>query len=174
MKGQAAFAPATSPTLVTMPEPVSTFDHTLREIYDDISNRAYELFAQRGYQHGHHLEDWLRAQSEVIQTVPVEIADNDETMVVRAEVPGFTPENLEVKVEPSRLLIRGHAEKSAKRSIGKTIYTECQNSQSFRVVNLPTKINPDKVTANLQEGVLQVTLPKATSVRANKVEVKAA
>lgn len=171
---QAAFAPAASPTVITMPEPSSTFDHTLTEIYNAISNRAYELFAQRGYVHGQHFEDWLRAESELLQPVPVEITDNEEAFTVRAEVPGFVPKDLEVKVEPSRLLIRGESEKSKQRTSGKTIYSECQKNQIFRVVNLPTKVNPDKVTANVQDGVLHVTLPKSTTVRANRVEVKAA
>jgi HSP20 family protein len=174
MKGQAAFAPAASPTVITMPEPTSTFDHTLTDIYNAISNRAYELFAQRGYAHGHHFEDWLRAESELLQPVPVEITDNDEAFTLRAEVPGFAPKDLDVKVEPARLLIRGQSEKTKQRTAGKTIYSECQKSQIFRVVNLPTKVNPDKVTANVQDGVLQVTLPKATTVKANRVEVRAA
>ena len=174
MKAQTAFAPATSPTVITMPEPASTFDHSLREIYEDISSRAYELFAQRGYDHGHHFEDWVRAESEILQPVPVEIADDDESLIVRAEVPGFTPKDLEVKVEPSRLLIRGQSENTRQRSAGKTIYSECEKNQIFRVLILPTKVNPDKVTASLQQGVLQVTLPKANGVKPNKVEVKAA
>jgi HSP20 family protein len=174
MKGQAAFAPAASPTVITMPEPVSTFDHTLTEIYNAVSSRAYELFAQRGYSHGQHFNDWLRAESEILQPLPVEITDNDDTFTVRAEVPGFAPKDLEVKVESSRLLIRGEAEKTRQRSSGKTIYSECQKNQIFRVVNLPTKINPDTTTASVQDGVLHVTLPKATTVRANRVEVKAA
>lgn len=174
MKGQTAFAPAASPTVITMPEPASTFDHSLREIYDHISSRAYELFSQRGYDHGHHFEDWVRAESEILQPVPVEIADDDDSLIVRAEVPGFTPKDLEVKVEPSRLLIRGQSENTRQRSAEKTIYSECEKSQIFRVVNLPTKVNPDKVTASLQQGVLQVTLPKANGVKPNKVEVKAA
>src|SRR5437868_9952570 len=174
MKAQTAFAPAASPTVITMSEPTSTFDHTLSDIYNDISSRAYELFSQRGYQHGSHFEDWLRAESEILQPVPVEIVDQDETLTVRAEVPGFTPKDVEVKVEPSRLLIRGESEKSKQRSIGKTIYSECQKNQVFRVLNLPTKVNPDKVTASMQDGVLHITLSKATTVRANKVEVRAA
>ena len=174
MKGQAAFAPVASPTVITMPEPSSTFDQTLTELYNEISSRAYELFAQRGYSHGQHFEDWLRAESEILQPVPIEIADNDETLTVRAEVPGFTPKDLEVKVEPSRLLIRGETEKSKQRSVGRTIYSETQKNQLFRVLNLPTKVNPDRVTASVQDGVLHITLPKATTTKANRVEVKAA
>ena len=37
-----------------------------QNIQDSIRNRAYELFLQRGGQHGHELEDWLRAETEVI------------------------------------------------------------------------------------------------------------
>ena len=174
MRAQTAVAPAASHTVISMPEPASTFDHTLKEIYDDVANRAYESFSQRGYQHGHHLEDWLRAESEILQPVPVEIADQEETLAVRAEVPGFAAKDLEVKVEPSRLLIRGQSERSNQRSAGKTIYSECEKNQIFRVLNLPAKVNPDKVSASLQDGVLQITLPKATTVTANRVEVKAA
>ena len=174
MKAQTAFAPAASPTVITMPERTSSFDQALTELYNAISNRAHELFTQRGYAHGQHFEDWVRAESEILQPVPLEIADNDETLTVRAEVPGFTPKDLEVKVEPSRLLIRGEAEKSKQRSAGRTLYSECQKSQLFRVSNLPTQVNPDKVTASVQDGVLHITLPKAVTTKANRVEVKAA
>jgi HSP20 family protein len=174
MKAQTAFAPATNSTVITMPEPASTFDHTLGELYSKVSSRAYELFAQRGYAHGNHFDDWVRAESEILQPVPVEITDHDDTLTVRAEVPGFAPKDLEVKVEPARLLIRGESEKNTQRQSGKTIYSECQKNQIFRLVNLPTKVNPDKVNASLQEGILHITLPKATTVKANKVEVRAA
>jgi HSP20 family protein len=157
-----------------MPEQASTFDHSLKEIYDDVSRRAYELFAQGGYQNGRHFEDWLRAESEMLEPVPVEIVDNEESLTLHAEVPGFAPKDLEVKVEPSRVLIRGRAEKKAQRSAGKTIYTEFEKNQIFRVVNLPEKVNPERVTANLRDGVLEVTLQKTTGAKANKVEVKAA
>lgn len=174
MKSQTAFAPTASPTVITMPEPASTFDQTLTELHHAISNRAYDLFTQRGYSHGQHLEDWLRAESEMLQPVPVEIADHDETLTVRAEVPGFTPKDLEVRVEPSRLLIRGETEKSKQRSVGRTIYSETQKNQIFRVLNLPTRVNADGVTASLQDGMLHITLPKATITKANKVEIRAA
>ena len=61
MKGQ-AFAPAATPTVITMPEPTSTFEPTLNDVYNQISQRAYDLFSQRGYQHGNHLDDWVRAE----------------------------------------------------------------------------------------------------------------
>jgi len=174
MKPQTAFAPPARPTVLTTREPASTLDHSLKEIYDDISRRAYELFAERGYQDGYHLEDWMRAESEALAPVPVEIVDNDETLTINAEVPGFAPKDLEVKVEPSRLLIRGQTETSTQRSEGKTIYTERQKNQIFRVLNLPTQVDPDRVTANLQDGILQITLHKESTTKTNKVEVKAA
>ena len=173
MKSQ-AFAPAAIPAVITMPEPTSTFEPTLKDIYDQISQRAYDLFSERGHQHGSHLDDWLRAEAELFQAIPIEILDNDDSLTVRAEVPGFSPKDLEVKVEPSRLMVRAQTEQSRRASSERTLYSERQSKQIFRVLNLPTKVNADKVSATIQDGVLNIVLPKATTPKVNKVEVKAA
>ncbi len=173
MKGQ-AFAPAAIPTVITMPEPTSTFEPTLQNIYNQISQRAYDLFSQRGYQHGSHLDDWLRAESELLQPTPIEIVDDDNVLTVRAEVPGFSPKDLEVKIEPSRLMVRGQTEQSKRTSSERTLYSERESKQVFRVLNLPTKVNAEKASAKIQDGVLHIVLPKATTASVNNVEVKAA
>jgi hypothetical protein len=47
---------------------VTTITTRAVDIQDVIRNRAYELFEQRGCQHGAHVEDWLRAEREVLST----------------------------------------------------------------------------------------------------------
>jgi HSP20 family protein len=56
------------------------------EIYNTLTHRAYELFEGRGRQDGHDLEDWFRAESELLNPVPVEISEADGQLIVRAEV----------------------------------------------------------------------------------------
>ena len=65
------------------------FFHRMREISDTLARRAYELFEGRGRQDGHDLEDWLRAESELLNPMSAEISEADDQMVVRADVPGF-------------------------------------------------------------------------------------
>ena len=160
--------------VLTMPEPEGMFDRSIREIYEAIARRAYELFEQRGQFHGNDLGDWLSAESESLRPVPVEVTEDDDTLSVRAEVPGFNAKDLEIKVEPSRLLIKGKTGTTTERKTRRTVYTECLANEIFRIVNLPAEVNPEKATAVLEDGILQLTLPKAASTKAVRIEVKAA
>jgi HSP20 family protein len=166
-------APAAHPVL-TMPEPEGIFDQTAREFFESVARRAYELFESRGRQYGNDLEDWLQAESELLRPIPVEMAEEDGTLSLRAEIPGFNAQDLEIKLETSRLLIRGKKEQTTERKTRKTIYSEFQANEVFRVVSLPMEINPEKSIATLQDGILHVTLPKAAPAKPVRVEVKAA
>jgi HSP20 family protein len=159
--------------VLTMPEPEGVFDQTAREINDLVARRAYELFESRGRQHGNDLEDWLQAESELLRPIPIEVAEQDDTLTVRAEIPGFATEDLEIKMEPSRLLIKGKKEQPTERKTRKTTFSEFPANEVFvsRVVSLPVEINPEKSIATLQDGILHVTLPKAAA-KPVRVEVK--
>lgn len=173
MKAQRGMANAT-PVVLTMPGPVSPFERNVQEIYGQVAQRAYQLFEQRGHAHGNHDYDWLRAESEMFQPVPIEIQDANDSFSVHAEVPGFNVKDLDIRVEPARLLIRGKAENGSAGSKGKTIYSECESNEIFRMVSLPEEINPKQATASLSDGILSLTLPKAAEAKATRLEVKAA
>lgn len=49
-------------------------------IEETIRNRAYELFEQRGYEHGHDLDDWLQAKADILGTKRVGRADQSATL----------------------------------------------------------------------------------------------
>lgn len=174
MKAQSNLAPITTLTVVKTSQPASTLDQTIQEIYDQINQRAYDLYAQRGYLDGFHHEDWLNAESELFSPAPVSIREEEDAFHVRVEVPGFSAEQLEVKVEPARLLIQGSAEQREEQKSGQIIYSESRYSNIFRVVNLPGEVDPHNATASVKDGILNLTLPKTTVAKAASVEVKAA
>jgi HSP20 family protein len=163
---------AAAPVL-TMPEVASSIDRNVQEIYNQVVQRAYELFQQRGYSHGNHHDDWLRAEAELLQAAPVHIDEEDDKFVVRAEVPGYRPNQIDVRVEPNRVLITGNTEEQEKqRSRGHTIYSEVRSTKLFRVLALPTEVNPEKAQASVADGILQIVLPKAASRKAVRLELK--
>ena len=167
MKGLAA-----KPVL-TMPEPATSIDRRVQEIYNQVASRAYELFQQRGFAHGYHYDDWLQAEAELFQTAPIHIEEEDDKFVVRAEVPGFRPGQVDVRVEPTRVLISGHAEQQDKQKVrGQTIYSEGSSTQLFRALNLPTEISPEKAQGSLADGILQIVLPKTTPGKAVRLDLK--
>jgi len=154
--------------------PGSDLVDRIQELSNSIARRAFEIFEGRGRALGHDLEDWLRAESEFLHPMHVDIAESDEALTVRAEVPGFSAKELEVGVEPHRLTISGKRETSEERTSKKTIYTEQCSNQIFRAINLPAQVDTSKVTATLKDGVLELSMPKAAKVQNVPVEEKQA
>jgi len=146
----------------------------LQEINNVIANRAYQLFVSRGCSPGQEFEDWLRAESEILHPIPLDVTDIESQLVVRAEVPGFTEKDLEVRVAPRCLLIIGERQEPLEQRTGRTVYSERHANQIFRVLDLPARIDPDGVRATLSDGILEVTLSKAEMAKKIPVLGKAA
>jgi HSP20 family protein len=97
----------------------------------------------------------------------VEMMDNENEVMVRAEVPGFEAPDLVVELLNNRLLIR--AEKKIEATDKTPAYTERHYE---RFVELPIEIDPAKVDATYRNGVLEVHLPKAEAVKPHRIPVR--
>lgn len=143
----------------------------MMEMTDRIAKRAYEMFAGRGFADGHDLADWFAAEREFLKPVPLELKDAKDELIVRAEVPGFEAKDLTIEVEGMNLVIRGKREttKEEKEKEGKTVYTERKAEEIYRLVPLPVMVMPETAKAEINNGVLELTLPKAAKPRNIKV-----
>jgi HSP20 family protein len=175
MSPQAATAmqPAKGPVAVKQSAPGDVLDR-IQQTYDSIARRAFEIFSDNGRWLGHELDDWFRAESELLHPVHLEMRESDDNLTVRAEVPGFSTKELEISVEPRKLTIAGKHEVSEESKKGKTIYSERCAEEILRVVDLPAEVDGSKVTAILKDGVLNIELPKAVHAKTVRVEPKLA
>jgi HSP20 family protein len=155
--------------------PEQLFDR-INGIRDAIARRAFELFDISGKAFGRELDDWFKAESELLHPVHVTISESGDALQVEAEVPGFEAKDLEISVEPKRLTISGKKETTEENKKGKTIYREQCSNEILRVLDLPAEVEAAKATATLKNGVLALTLPKAAQAKnaATKVVVRAA
>jgi HSP20 family protein len=102
----------------------------------------------------------------------LDVAEREEALVVRAEVPGMKPEEIDISVYGNTLTISGE-KKQAQEDQGDGFYHVESTYGSFRrEVTLPTEIDEHKIEATCKDGVLSVTLPKAEKARTLKVQVK--
>ena len=136
-----------------------TFVERMGQISSTIARRAYELFEARRSENGHDWEDWFRAESELLIPVPVKVMETDGDLHVRAEVPGFTAKEIEVRIEPRRLIICGKKQQASEQNKGKAVHRVEKSDEIFRALDLPHEIDPEKVTATLDHTVLEITLP---------------
>jgi len=139
-----------------------------------IARRAYELFEARGFAHGFDREDWLRAQSEIVVNVPVDVIETETEIIVRADVPGLSENDLEVRVAPRALCITGKREVASKQEGEQTVYSERRSNQIFRALDLPSEIDPDRAGATLENGILEIKLLKVGTGKRIPVRARAA
>ena len=159
---------------ITKPTESQQLTDRMEKLYDSIARRAFEIFNGNGRWDGHDMADWLEAESEIIHPVHLEIADSDDALTVKAEVPGFTAKELDVRVDGDRLTISGKHESKEESTKGKTIYSERCAKEVFRSVALPSSVDASKVNATLKDGILNIELPKTAPAKSVPIETKTA
>jgi HSP20 family protein len=159
-------------TMVAFPQTRDIFND-FETLTNEIARRAFGFFQNRGSANGRDLDDWFRAESELLKPTLIEMSESDTSYTVRAEVPGFEVKDLNVRVNPNSVYIRGKREQKKEEKEGKQVkYSEVSARELCRSIDLPSSINPDKVDAHLTNGVLELTLSKAAPPK--KIEVKSA
>jgi HSP20 family protein len=142
----------------------------IERIYDNISRRAYDLFERDGRKDGNDVRHWLEAEKEFLYPARVSMEETETEFEVRAEVPDFTASDIEVNVEPRRLTISGKRESKKETRADGSLYTEESSNELFRAIELPSEVNPTKVSATLKDGVLDIQIPKAQSGKSVSLE----
>lgn len=139
----------------------------IQHVQLDIARRAYELFEERGCEHGHDREDWFRAEAELLRPVSVSMSESDDRISVRANVLGFEGNELKIGVEPRRVTILGKKEMSATETEGGKIeYIDWVPDQILQLIDLATEVVPEGSVVELKAGLLKLELPKATAAAA--------
>lgn len=102
----------------------------------------------------------------------VGLFDTGTEIRLRAEVPGLTEKDLDVTVEQNSLTIRG--ERKINPLEGYSVHRMERGSTAFaRSFSLPCRVDTEKTTATLKNGILEMTLPKAAEERPRQIQVRA-
>jgi HSP20 family protein len=142
--------------------------------FNEIRNRAFDLFENRGRRLGYELDDWLRAEREIFASPPAELADKGNSYELQMELPGFDPKDVQVTATPDEVVIHAAASEEKKSDKADVLWSEFTSRDVYRRIPAPTPLNPDNVTATLEKGVLRITAPKTAELKAKSVAVKAA
>jgi len=173
MKEQTAANTAGGPEIFKF-APGDPFLELAEEIEGLVARRAHELFEARGCVHGFDREDWRRAQEEIVVNVPVDVIETETEIIVRGDVPGLGENDLEVRVAPRALCITGKRQAASNQEGEQTVYSERRSDQVFRVLELPSEIDPDRAGATLENGILEIKLLKVGTGKRIPVRARAA
>jgi HSP20 family protein len=106
--------------------------------------------------------------------MPLDIEENEDGYVVTASVPGFTSENLTIEVEDDVLTIRAEQEGDEEQERGEWRLRERYMGAIERKLRLGKSVNTEAIEAELEHGVLKLTLPKAEQAKPQLIKVKVA
>ena len=106
-------------------------------------------------------------------TPSFDIRETPEAYLFEADLPGIKLENLDLNLTGNRMTVTGKRESSTRRE-GEAFFTTERSFGCFcRSFNLPEGVDPSAIKAELQDGVLTLTLPKSPEVQPKKISVSA-
>lgn len=112
---------------------------------------------------GHHGDAWAP---------PIDVFETGDRYVIAAEVPGLARDQIELALEESRLTIRGRRIEAPQSPDAHYHQVERGHGAFARSFEFAQKIDVERVTADLTDGVLTVSLPKVTPPPARTIEVR--
>jgi HSP20 family protein len=117
-------------------------------------------------------ERWFRTEEMEVKPPIVDIFEEKDDIVVKAELPGIEKDNIEVNLTDHTLTIKG--EKKKEEEIKEENYYRAERSYGsfLRTLNLPKDVHVDKVKASFKNGILEVRMPKTEEAKAKEIKVK--
>ena len=102
---------------------------------------------------------------------PVDIYETEDAIVLKAELPGIDPKDVEVRVEDNTLYLKG--ERNYEKEVNEQNYHRIERSYgSFaRSFSLPNSIDAEKVKAEYKDGLLTLTMPKREEAKPKTIKI---
>lgn len=115
----------------------------------------------------------FRPSGQTVTFCPtVDVADEDDRILVRADMPGLEKGDIKVVVKDGLLTIEGNRTESRDEKKKGFVRSERFVGNFARSFNLPAWADASKISANYKNGVLEVTIPKNESAKPKEVEIK--
>ena len=150
----------------------SIFDE-IDEMRERIMRRAYDIFCMNGGDCGKDLENWLQAERELLWKPAIELEEQDNEFRLQIAVPGVEPDDIDIEVTPEDILVKADTQTGHGVKNGDVFTTEFASGNLFRSVHLPKRIDTDKVTAEVNNGMVTLKARIAADVLTQSVRVQA-
>ncbi len=132
-----------------------------REVHELIARRAYAIYEGRGHIHGHDIEDWLLAKSEVVSPLCVGFMELNGDLKVDIGIRKSELPQLQVAIEPWRLIVSGKRTVPGGGMAQSHSEARPEPVEIFEVVNFPVQVEPWGAKTRFSNGLLEVSIPKA-------------
>ncbi|HEX2612546.1 MAG TPA: Hsp20/alpha crystallin family protein [Fibrobacteria bacterium] len=102
----------------------------------------------------------------------VDVVEEADAYVLRAELAGVAREGIRVEVKENRLVLSGKKEAASRAEDGKYRYVESRHGEFSRTFELPRNVKSDAVEASFKDGALTLRIPKADEAKPKTIEIR--
>lgn len=143
---------------------VEDIEHWMERFMDDMSRRSFPSLFGR--------DRWLPIRPLSLRMPSLDVYEEKDSVVVKAELPGMKKEDVEVNLTGENLTIKG--EKKEDKEIKEDNYYRRERSYGsfLRTVALPCEVKSDDIKASFKDGVLEIRMPKTEEAKKKSIAVK--
>jgi HSP20 family protein len=109
--------------------------------------------------------------SEFSWSPVVDVSETSDEVVVKAEMPGMSKDDIDISVEDSQLILSGEKRQEQEEKDASYYRVERSYGSFRRIFTLPARVDVAAVKASYQDGILTVRVPKAEAAKAKKIEI---
>ncbi|TLM76445.1 Hsp20/alpha crystallin family protein [Microbulbifer harenosus] len=138
--------------------------HRFQDDFDQLTramgDRWPSIFEEEGEMSGHQ---WRPS---------VDVMEEDDHFLVKADIPGVDPKDIEVTLDNGCLVIRGERKWEKEEKKEGYMRTECSHGTFYRRFNLPETADPDNISAKGKDGVLTLTIGKREVSKPKRINIQ--
>ena len=139
--------------------PFREFDRTSKEM-----DRLWDFFLEGGLR---------RRTEEAGEWLPsLNVAETKNELVVKAEVPGMDPKDIDISLSDGVLTIKGEKKQEKEEKEADYHLVERSYGVFTRSIPLPQEVESDKISASYKGGILKITLPKSEETKKKEIRIK--
>lgn len=137
-------------------------------------DREFDSMFRRGWRHPllSRLNDWSIEPAFEGKVPSVDVIDQDDQVLIRAELPGVDKKDIDVSVTDETVSIKGKSSSEKEEEKGDYYRREISRGSYERVLAIPANVDSSKAKATMRDGMLELSLPKTEKANRKKIAVE--
>lgn len=144
---------------------------TIAERLQRVRRRAFELYEQRGRRTGHDLEDWVRAEHEIMGCRAAQLTEINGEYEIEVALPGFLPSQIGVAASSTAIAVHARGRPEATNAPVRVLWSNFGSRDVYRLFQMPQQIDACTAQATLDRGMLKIIVAKEVSSKAKPLAI---
>lgn len=139
---------------------------------DFMFNRWVNSFFPSAFNQPFRLDTPLLRETGGARAPRIDVIDRDESVIVRAELPGVQKDDLDVTITDTGLTIKGDCKYEESEKTDNYYCCEISRGSFLRTISLPENVDAENAKANFDDGILELTLPKTQKSKRRTIKIE--